>query len=91
MQLFKSEALVEGQIYSACLCDKTIGNYKAIKPLGKSYLSLLKVGGKHDIPPDFFDWWTSSKDEVPALEARYAEEWAKVEEVLRKRRKTRVY
>lgn len=89
MQLFKSEKLVEGRYYAALLCDKTLGTYQAIKPPGKSYLSLLKVGDKHDVTPDFFDWWTSDTKAIPELEARYAEEWAKVEEELRKRRKTR--
>lgn len=89
MQLFKSEPLVEGRHYAALLCDKTLGTYQAIKPPGKSYLTLLKVGDKHDVPSDFFDWWTSNTAKIPELEARYAEEWAKVEAELAKRRKTR--
>lgn len=89
MQLFKSELLEEGRIYSACLCDKTIGQYKAMKPVGKSYLTLLKVDGKYDIPPDFFDWWTSDPNQVQALTSKWDQLWAKVEVELQKRRKTR--
>lgn len=89
MQLFKSEPLVEGRFYAALLCDKTLGTYQATQPPGKSYLSFRKIGSIHDVPPDFFDWWTSDTKKIPDLEAKYAEEWAKVEEELAKRRKSR--
>lgn len=89
MQLFKSEPLVEGRHYAALLCDKTLGTYQAVHPPGKSYLSFCKIGDTFYVPSDFFDWWTSDTKKIPDLEARYAEEWAKVEEELAKRRKSR--
>jgi len=87
MQLFDSEPLVEGRYYTALLCDKTLGVWQALKPLGKSYLSFHQ--GNTVVPPDFFLWWTSNSTKIPQLEARYAAEMEKLEEILAARRKSR--